>query len=179
MGTTPDYAATTLEAAQANTLAAIRAQVANLNEQLKSGYLSRFHDWAVNFAPNVAVGVPNADAPKPPNGYVVGYFNDPTSGPGTLGPYGDKYVQWAYPAVGPMPVCDMPPIPGVVAHPAGFGKIGSAIPGGNGIWFQALEGDTTPIGQATVLTSADGVTALFVKVGSSMGAGVGWFQKIG
>src|SRR5947208_9634234 len=101
----PDFAATTLQAAQANTLAAIKGQVANLNDQLKSSYLTGFNNWALNVTAGRA---PNTDPPKPPNAYVVGYFNDPTSGPGSLGPYGDKIVQWAYPAVGKEPACEMP-----------------------------------------------------------------------
>lgn len=170
--TTPDYSATTLEAAQANTLAAIKGQVANLNDQLKGVYLTGFNNWAISVTAGRA---PNTDPPKPPSSYVVGYFTDPTSGPG-VPPYGVP-VQWAYPAVGTQPVCEMPPVPGVVVHAAGTGKIGIAIPGGRGVWFQALDGDTTPDGTVAPGTSADGVHGLFQKVGFPMGAG--WFQKIG
>jgi hypothetical protein len=111
----PDFSSTTLEAAQANALAAVSQQVARLNDSLKAGYLNSFNNWAQS----ILAGRPNGDPPKPPMAFVVGYFNDPTTGGGaaTPGPYANKVVQWAYPAVGRDPVCPMPPVPSIPAPP--------------------------------------------------------------
>jgi hypothetical protein len=174
------FADTTIEAAQANTLNAVKTQVADLNVKLKAGYLTSFDNWAQT----VLAGRPaNGDPPKPPNAFVVGYFNDPTTGPGSGGFYGDTVFQWAYPAVGKEPVCAMPPIPGVNTHPLGIGLIGVQMPGVPG-WFTSLDGDTTPGGTVFPGTSKDGVSGLFQKVASpfgsnpSTGAVGGWYMKV-
>jgi len=106
------FSMTTLEAAQANTLAAVQIQVEHLNDALKSNYATTFGNWAQSV---LAGRSDNSNPPKPPTAFVVGYFNDPTTGNG--GPYGDKIVQWAYPAQGKAPVCAMPAIPSVPAPP--------------------------------------------------------------
>lgn len=169
-----EFPATSLAAVQANALAAVKAQVANLNSNLISLYTTAFNNWATSV---LAGRIPNTDPPQPPMAYVVGYANDPTSGPGSLSPYGDIVVQWPYPAVGTQPVCPMPHIPEVPTHAEGTWKIGIAIPGGQGIWFQALEGDKTPDGVSGPGVSQDGVAGLFTKFSFPMGAG--WFKKIG
>jgi len=141
---TPDFSATTIQAAQANTLAAIKIQVTDLNKVLKDNYLTGFNNWAQT----VIAGRPaNGDPPKPPNAFVVGYFTDPTTGPGSGGFYGDTPYQWAYPATGTAPVCAMPPLPTVVPPPP-------PLPEPENIRNVPL-GDTTPVGMT--VTAPDGV----------------------
>jgi hypothetical protein len=114
MSAIPDFSWTTIEAAQANTLAAIQLQVTNLNQALKTNYTTTFNNWATSV---LAGRSDNSNPPQPPMAFVVGYFNDPTTGPGSVGPYTQAPVQWAYPAVGAKPVCDMPPVPSVPKAP--------------------------------------------------------------
>jgi hypothetical protein len=133
--TVGDFSMTTLEAAQANTLASVQSQVENLNNALKSNYLTTFNNWAQSV---LAGRSDNSNPPKPPMAYAVGYFNDPTSGPGSIGPYGEKIIQWAYPAQGNTPVCAMPAIPSVPAPPP-------ALPERDDIKNVPL-GDTLPVG---------------------------------
>src|SRR5262249_20713319 len=94
----PDFSQTTLEAATANTTAAVKLLVDEYNQKLKDEYLTRFNNWSVSV---VAGRTDNTNPPAPPNAYVVGYFTDPTN----------TKAQWAYPATGTTPVCAMPPIP--------------------------------------------------------------------
>jgi hypothetical protein len=47
--TTPDYATTTLKAAQANTLASITQEVVDLNNNLTSNYLAAFSNWLLSY----------------------------------------------------------------------------------------------------------------------------------
>jgi len=132
------YSQTTLAAAQANTLAAVTAQIADLNNQLKGNYLTAFNNWSLNWTAGRIID--KSTAPKPPNAYQVGYFNDPTTGPGTLGPYGDAIVQWAYPAIGTTPVCPQPAIPDMPppqVHP---------VVTGNDHLQNVPPGDTMPVG---------------------------------
>src|SRR5262249_44465409 len=93
--TLSDSSMTTLEAAQANTLAAVQIQVEHLNDALKSNYVTTFSNWTQSV---VAGRNDNSNPPRPPMAYIVGYFNDPTTGNG--GPYGNMIVQWPYPAQG-------------------------------------------------------------------------------
>jgi hypothetical protein len=86
-----DAAATSLAAAQANVLASTTAQVALLNNNLKTIYLSAFNDWTIN----LLAGRPAGDPPKPPKAYRV-----------VTGADG-----FAYPQLGDALVCDMPPVP--------------------------------------------------------------------
>jgi hypothetical protein len=111
---TPDFSWTTIQAAQANALEAATLQVAQMNEGLKGTYLTTFNNWAQSV---LAGRSDNSNPPVPPLAFVVGYFNDPTTGPGTVGPYTNAPVQWPYPAVGKDPVCPMPPIPSKPAPP--------------------------------------------------------------
>ena len=90
-----------LDAALANTLAAVQRQVQDWNENLKSNYLTAFDNWSQSV---LAGRADNSNPPQPPKGYVVGHFTDPTTGPGRVGPYGETPIQWAYPAQGTDPV---------------------------------------------------------------------------
>jgi hypothetical protein len=141
MGTNqhPDFSMTTLEAAQANTLASITAQLPGLNENLKSSYMTAFNNWAQS----VIIGrTPNTGYPLPPMAYAVGYFVDPTS---TL-VSGD--ILWAYPKQGADPVCALPPIPDV---PKPY--VAPVLPEPENI-RNVPPGDTMPVG--FVLTTAEG-----------------------
>src|SRR5215475_2619952 len=95
---TPDFSMTTLQAAMANTLAAVKVQVDQLNQQLKDNYLTTFNNWSISVT---AGRIDNSNPPQPPIGYVIGYATDPTN----------SAAQWAYPVTGTTPVCDMPPVP--------------------------------------------------------------------
>jgi hypothetical protein len=97
-----------MDAAQANTLAAVQRQVQDWNNVLKTNYLTAFDNWSQTV---LAGRADNSNPPQPPKAYVVGHFTDPTSGPGSLGPYGDTPIVWPYPAVGKDPVCAMPAVP--------------------------------------------------------------------
>ena len=156
-----DFTATSLAAVQANTLAAVHLQVSALNEKLTSIYQTAFSNWLISW--NAARISDKATAPEPPLGYVVGYFSDPTSGPGSLGPYGDTVVQWAYPAIGSTPVCAKPAIPEQVEpqiHPVVTGNdrvmnvppadmmpVGSILPAPDGSKWQKMA-SITPWGTA-------------------------------
>jgi len=133
----PDFSMTTLEAAQANTLAAVQSQVANLNNGLKSNYLTAFNNWAQSV---LAGRNGNTNPPQPPKEFIVGYFTDPTTGGGsaTPGAYAGKAVQWAYPAIGTDPGCPVPPVPSVPAPPP-------PLPERDDIKNVPL-GDTLPVG---------------------------------
>jgi len=98
---TPDFSQTTLEAAMANTLAAVTLQVKQFNDQLKADYQTKFNNWSISV---LAGRIDNSNPPQPPNAYVVGYFTDSTNAD----------AKWAYPMVGTSPVCEMPPVPPVV-----------------------------------------------------------------
>jgi hypothetical protein len=174
--------------AQANTLATVTAQVDQMNRVAKDGYLTQ--TWP-NFAQSIVDGRPApGDPPKPPMAWEVGFFKDPTSGPGMLSPFGSTPVEWAYPKVGSTPVCPMPPIPIPTTHTIEAGKIGTEDPTDPG-WFSVLAGDTTPGGKKVVGVSADGKTGLFLKWASPFGSVTtaqsgkavaevgGWYQKIG
>jgi hypothetical protein len=107
-----------LDQAQSNTFAAVQKQVVDWNTVLKTNYQTAFDNWLQSYA-NGRIS-DRSTAPQPPMGYVLAYFTDPTTGPGSVGPYGDIPIQWAYPRLGttanPTPlVCDMPPIPAPAA----------------------------------------------------------------
>jgi hypothetical protein len=100
---TPDFSMTTLEAAMANTEAAVKVQVAQFNQQRIGLYLTAFHNWSLSVERS-----PKVPPPQPPNGMIVGHFTDPTN----------SKALWAYPAEGTEPVCKMPPLPKVTPPPA-------------------------------------------------------------
>jgi hypothetical protein len=158
--------ATTLAAAISNTLSAVQAQVSNLNAALKSNYLTTFANWAQSV---LAGRVPNTNPPQPPNGYVVSFFNDPTTGPGSFGPYGDQIVQWPYPAIGTDPVCSIPAIPSI-SKTLGLYRVGVQMKDAPGL-FARLDGDTTPAGTTTPdgTISADGISGRYLKIGEPFG----------
>jgi hypothetical protein len=173
----PDYAATSLAAAQANALAAIQLQVANLNNNLKSNYLTAFNNWLINW--NAGRVSDKTTAPLPPNGYIIGFFNDPTTGPGSLGPYGDEVIQWPYPQVGTAAVTDQPPIPAIPPAQGSLGPnhIHVGVSLGSGWWSTGAD-DTFPPGKTTPpVTSDDGTTGTFEKFGAPVGSG--WYFKVG
>ena len=144
--TVADYATTTLKAAQANTLAAVTLQIVDLNNNLKSNYLTAFNNWLLSWTAGRISD--KSTAPAPPLSYVVGYFTDPTTGKGAVGPYGETPVQWAYPAQGSDPVCAVPAIPDVSppqVHPAWTG---------NNLLQNVPPGDTMPVG--SIIPAPDG-----------------------
>lgn len=100
---------TALSEAQQNNLDSVRRQVANLNTAITSNYLTAFSSWLTNWT----AGRINdkSTAPTPPAAYIVGWFDDPTTGPGMVGPYGENILRWAYPSQDGSPVCDQPSIP--------------------------------------------------------------------
>lgn len=132
---TPDFSETTIEAAMANTLAAVTIQVSQFNDQAKAGYLTTFNNWSISV---LAGRSDNSNPPKPPNAYVVGYFTDST----------DSNAHWAYPMVGTTPVCDMPALP-----PATKPYTPQAIPEGDSV-RNMPPGDTLPLG--FIVTGPDG-----------------------
>lgn len=88
-----DTTSTSLATAQANVLASTTAEVALLNSNLKSNYLTAFSNWTITLLAGRSAG----DPPKPPAGYVVAFGED----------------GFAYPQLGTTPVCNMPAIPAV------------------------------------------------------------------
>jgi hypothetical protein len=115
---------TSLATAQANVLASTVAEVALLNNNLKTIYLSAFNDWTLN----LLAGRPAGDPPTPPNAYVIG-----------TGPDG-----FAYPQLGTAPVCAMPPVP---AAPAPY--VPPVLPEPDNVRNVPV-GDTLPVGYVVV-----------------------------
>jgi hypothetical protein len=150
--TTPDFSMTTLEAAMANTLAAVKIQVDQFNAQLKDTYLTAFNNWALNVT---AGRSDNTNPPQPPNGFVVDYFTDPTN----------SKAQWAYPATGTTPVCAVPQIP-----PASKPYTPPVLPEPDYIRNVPV-GDTMPVG--FILQSPDG--AKWQKQSSHTPFGIAYF----
>ena len=161
-----DPAATSLQAAQANTLASSSAMVTHLNSELKKRYLSRFNDWTINV---LAGKIDNSKPPQPPNGYEL--ITD------------DGGFSW--PERGETPVCEMPPVP------ADYSKTQAqldAITGPNhisigkhldGAYWASGGDDTCQSGFITPPLPAgpdwpEG--AVFQKIGFFMGKG--WWLKV-
>lgn len=141
------FAATTLKQAQASALVAVTAQVAELNSQLIGTYQTAFSNWLLNWTAGRISD--KTTAPVPPAGYVVGYFDDPTSGPSSnLGPYGTMVIQWPYPALGTSPVCAQPAIPAI---PPPFVQQATT---GNATVQNVPVGDLMPVG--SVIVAPDG-----------------------
>lgn len=147
----PDYAQTTLEAAMANTLAAVTIQVDDLNHYLKSTYLTGFNNWSQSV---LAGRSDNTNPPQPPNAYVVGYFTDQTN----------AKAHWAYPAAGTTPVCAMPPVPAAQLY------VPPVLPEPENIRNVPL-GDTMPVGWT--LTDPNG--ARWQKQSSHTPFGIAYF----
>ncbi len=161
------YAQATLAQAQSNVLAATRSQIASLNDALTSNYLQAFNGWLTSW--NAGRVTDKSSAPLPPKGYFVGTFNDPTTGPGSLGPYGDTVVQWTYPAVGNTPICAQPAIPDMPAAQSQPVMTASATK------MNVPPGDTMPIGFIDV--APDG--SKWQKVSSPTPFGVAvYYEKV-
>src|SRR5471030_2667715 len=86
---------------QATMLRTVKVQIVNLNANLASNYQTFFAAWLANWT-NGRITDKNT-APVAPLAYVVGYYDDPTSTPGT--------IKWAYPVTGKLSVCQQPGIP--------------------------------------------------------------------
>lgn len=151
---------TSLSAAQANQLASSTIMVRQLNENLKSIYLTAFSNWSINVN---AGRIPNTDPPQPPLGYTVG-------APDKNG------FQW--PELGTDPVCDMPPLP--EDHFTPVTKIPNTIDIGHNIggkWFSVGPHDTFPAGQVTPpIPDASGAVHTYEKYGAPVGAG--WYLQL-
>jgi hypothetical protein len=130
-----DFAATTLQAAMANSRAGVQSQVSALNVALQTDYLTVFNNWAISV---LAGRSDNSNPPKPPDAYVVGFVTDSTN----------PLAQWAYPVTGNDPVCAMPPVP-----PASKPYVPPVIPEPDNV-RNVPAGDTMPVGYR--LTAADG-----------------------
>jgi hypothetical protein len=135
----PDPSMTTLAVAQANTLAGSQQIASKMNEQLKTGYLAGYSNWALQ----VQVGRPDGTAPPhPPLEQIV-----------VTGPDG-----WPYFTQGTKFVCDMPPLPSEALRTKGVIHVGPRV--GDGIYIvgpddTAAEGThaTAPDGTALVRTA--------------------------
>ncbi len=155
---------TTLTAAQANILANSKVMVDKLNADLKSRYLSAFADYVANMESGEYVPPDRQAPPKPPNGWEL------------APPDANGFVFYQ---IGTTPVCAMPPLPSYnYANPQPNTQpnvimIGTAIPGGNGKWYQALKGDTFPSGMTTP-PQPDGHT--YEKFGAPVGPG--WYLQV-
>lgn len=147
-----DIAATTLQAAMANSRAGVQTQVSALNEALQTDYLTVFNNWATSV---LAGRSDNSNPPKPPNAYVVGFVTDPTN----------SLAQWAYPVTGSVPVCAMPPVP-----PASKPYVPPVIPEPDNV-RNVPAGDTMPVGYR--LTAADG--SVWQKQGSPTPFGMEYY----
>lgn len=124
---------------------AAQIQCDQFNAQLRAGFTLAWHDWAQTILDGRSTDTSNP--PKPPKSFVISYFDDPTTGPGSLVNEGTVF-QWPYPAqIGP-PVAEAPPVP-TVAPPQV--QIHAA---GNESVMNVPQGDTWPTG--TILTAPDG-----------------------
>lgn len=142
---TLDPASTSLAAAQANVLASTTAQVSLLNNNLKTIYLSAFHDWTIS----LLAGRPAGDPPKPPRAYAV-----------VTGPDG-----FAFPQLSDASVCEMPQVPEV---PAPY--VPPVLPEPDNI-RSVPAGDHLPVGFVT----ADGSGIRWQKQASPTPFGVAYF----
>ena len=155
-----DADATSLVAAQANQLASSTIMVGQLNENLKSIYLTGFNNWKISVD---AGRIPNTNFPKPPKAYVV-------SQPDASG------FQW--PVLGTDPVCEVPPIPEdhftVVPKVANTIDIGRSI---GGKWFSVGPNDTFAAGMTTPpIPDATGEFHAYEKFAAPVGAG--WYLQL-
>lgn len=82
----PDFSQTTLEAAMANTEAAVKIQVDLFNAQLIADYKTKFGNWSVN----LVAGRDAGPMPEVPYGFMVGHFTDETN----------SNAKWAFPQKG-------------------------------------------------------------------------------
>lgn len=156
----PFSTGTSLSDAQNNQLQSSRILVDNLNNNLKSIYLTAFNNWKIN----VDSGrIPNTNPPQPPAGYTV-------SAPDAHG------FQW--PVISTDPVCEMPPLP--EDHFTPIAKVPNTIDIGRNIggsWYTVGPHDTFPAGQITPpIPDANGIPHTYEKYGAPVGAG--WYLQL-
>lgn len=153
---TPDFSMTTLEAAMANTTAAVKIQVDQFNQQLIGGYRTAFANWSLS----VVAGRDAGPVPEVPPAYVLGYFTDETN----------EKARWAYPVRGTDPV--MSPL---TPPPAPKPYVPPVLPEPESIRNVPL-GDTMPVG--FVILAQDG--AKWQKQSSHTPFGIAYFYaKVG
>lgn len=138
-----------------------------LNKGLIARYNSAYADYVTNMQSGQNVPPERRHAPVPPMGWELAQPNQ------------DGFVFYQ---IGTTPVC--PQKPDVTANfdnpqptkdPTHI-HVGSAIPGGGGMWFSVGGGDGTPNGFHTPpLSSDDGVFGVFVKFSAPVGPG--WYLK--
>ena len=152
-----DFSAVTLDAAMANVETGAHQQVAALNAALQADYLVDFNNWAQRV---IAGQSPEVNPPQPPDSYLVGHFTDSTN-PNAI---------WAYPVIGTLPVCVMPPLPVMpaVAAPAS-GAAASQI----GSKQNVPAGDTMPVGYKA--TAPDG--SVWQKMASLTPFGTAYYYE--
>jgi len=146
----PDGSSSTLntavQQAQSNAYYAVSQLVSQLNAAKVSDFGVQWSTWSANYL----VGKATLDTmPKPPAGYVVACFADPTTGAGNVGPYTGTVVQWPYPSQTGGPVVAAPAVP---ARPKVQPEAWFQANGGNTI--NCAVGDTAPVGY--VATDAGG-----------------------
>jgi hypothetical protein len=155
-----DPDATSLVAAQANQLASSTIMVGQLNDNLKSIYLTGFNNWKINVD---AGRWPNTNPPQPPMAYEISKADK-------------NGFQW--PVIGDTPVCDMPPIPEdhftkptLVPNTIDIGRnIG-------GSWFSVGPHDTFPAGKTTPpIPDLAGTLHTYEKFAAPVGAG--WYLQL-
>jgi hypothetical protein len=152
-----DFQATTLETAMANVTAGTQQQVTGLNTALQCDYLVVFSNWALRVTAGQA---PEINPPQPPDAYIVGYFIDATN----------SNAKWAYPVMGTIPVCAMPPLPVVpTTQPAPA----STAPASIGSKQNVPIGDTMPVGYKA--TTADG--SVWQKMASLTPFGTAYYYE--
>ncbi len=93
-------------AAMSNSLVAVQKQINDWNSSLIADYTVKHDNW-VQTELNRPGTLPE---PQPPMAWVMGWAQDPTSGPGSLGIWGDTIIWWPTPIQGTHPVCA--PLPG-------------------------------------------------------------------
>jgi len=152
--------ATSLGAAQANQLASTQIMVQQLNNNLKTIYLTAFNNWKISVD---AGRIANTNPPQPPKAYVV-------SPPDAHG------FQW--PVVGTAPVCDVPPIPDdhfTKTTPApNTIDIGHNI---GGKWFAVGPNDSFTPGMTTPpIPDVAGTLHTYEKYAAPVGAG--WYLQL-
>jgi hypothetical protein len=119
--------------------------------------------------------------PTPPAGAPLGMviLTDPSTG-------------YSYPVAGTLANGASPAGPDIPLHSRvqtvaemnaaktpGLIDVGTAIPGGNNVWFSVGPQDAYPLNKQTPpgTHSADGVVGTFLRVGAAVGPG--WYEKVG
>jgi len=150
-----------LAQATSNTLAAVQLQVNQWNAQLIADYNIKHNNWS-----ETEINHPGSQPePMPPMAWVIGHFTDPTTGPGTVGVYGETPMQWATPMRSDHPVCA--PLPGPVLNTAPTpktadgGLMGALVAeGGKALEASRFNASIPLVGQ---VTASDGTVWMRVK----------------